>query len=148
MHATVLQVMVAFIAFNDICSIHKTHNYGWSEGRNIYQSQSCDALEYLELATHQQACSKLATVRMLWTNKRLGPSTRPSLFHIFHKIRLLSVCCCAMCSLFKVFFVFWFFVLMAWALPPLCFVLSFPSSFLRNGFWLLRIPSVFILLFF
>ena len=39
-----------------------------------------------------------AAVHMLWANKRLRPSTRPSWrktwFHIFQRIRFLSVCCC------------------------------------------------------
>ena len=94
-----------------------------------------------------------AAVHMLWANKRLRPSTRPSWrktwFHIFQRIRFLSVCCCPVDSvqLFKVFFVFCYLVSTSWLLPPLRFVLSFLSSFFRNGSWMLRIPSMLIGLF-
>ena len=88
-----------------------------------------------------------AAVHMLWANKRLRPSTRPSWrktwFHIFQRIRFLSVCCCpAFQGIFCLLL-----VLMSWALPPLWSVLSFLSSFFRNGSWLFRISSILIGLF-
>lgn len=56
-------------------------------------------------------------------------------------------CLFAAVQLFKVFFVFFYLVLMSWALPPLWSVLSFLSSFFRNGSWLFRISSILIGLF-